>query len=261
MGRIQPSDSPAPPVWQIAQWNSRFAFSNFTVANPGDLCVSNAGKWLRLTRASAAAPVLALGVDSCPEYDGRLRRNPSEPWVHLLVQQSIESAPSLAELTALHVRFEARLTETNTFRPAGYSPGLHAAQFQLVLTLNNTRRGSTGFGDYLWLVVPVYDDRYEVSPPHIAQDFAVTQGKLIYNPGAAALSSSNVRSGRWTQFDCDLRPWLERALKTAWAKGYLKGSRDLADYRVAHLNIGWEVPGLNRVTMELRGLSLRASGL
>jgi hypothetical protein len=58
--------------------------------------------------------------------------------------------------------------------------------------------------------------------------------------------------------DCDVRPWLERALETAWDKGNLRDSRDLNDYRVAHINVGWEVPGLNRVAMELRGLSLEA---
>jgi hypothetical protein len=157
------------------------------------------------------------------------------------------------------LRFEARLGEAATFRPDGYSPSLHAAQFQVVLTLNNTRRDSPGFGDYLWFVVPVYDDRHDVPPEYVAQDFAVTQGKLIYNPGAAALGLKPMRLGEWQAVDCDLRPWLERALRTAWSKGYLPDARELTDYRVAHLNLGWEVPGLNRVAMDLRRLSLEVT--
>jgi hypothetical protein len=156
------------------------------------------------------------------------------------------------------LRFEGCLRETETFRPEGYSPSLHAAQFQIVLTLNNTQRSSPGFGDYLWFVMPVFDDRYEIPPAHVAQDFAVTQGRLIYNPGGAAVGLKPMRIGAWQTVDCELRPWLVRALQAAWKKGYLRDSQDLADYRVAHLNLGWEVPGLNRATMDLRDLSLSA---
>jgi hypothetical protein len=255
IGVIRAGVAGVAPSWQVAQWHSRFEFTN-VVAASASFAVSNAAKWLTLARGSDRGPELTLGVDSRVEYAGGLRRSPSEPWVHLLVQQSIADAPSLTEPVGLWLKFETRLGHAETFRPRGYTPSLHAAQYQVVLTLNSTRRDSTGCGDFLWFVIPVYDDRHEVSPPHIAQDFAVTQGKLIYNPGAAAFATNTVRAAGWTRFDCDLRPWLERALRAAWDKGYLVGSRDAQDYRVAHINIGWEVPGLNRVAMDLRGLSL-----
>ncbi len=258
IGRIWSGIATAEPVWQLAQWHSRFAFTNFNVTTDA-LCVSNTAKWLIREPSSGDRPTLTLGVDSRSEYDGQLRRSPSEPWVHLLVQQEIRGAPSLADLASLRLCLDARLRVAETFRPEGYMPSLHAAQFQLVLTLNNTRRGSPGFGDFLWFVVPVYDDRYEVPPEYVAQDFAMTQGKLIYNPGTRALTTNRPRLGEWWQLECELRPWLERALTAAWEKGYLKDSRDRADYRVASLNVGWEVPGLSRAAMDLRGLSLRAT--
>lgn len=254
-GRIQPPRAESAPVWQLAQWHSRFEFTNHLIAAES-YAISNAAKWLRLERTSVQAPTLTLGLDARPEYDNRLRRGPAEPWVHLLLQQEIRDSPSLADPKPFRLRFETRLREAETFRPDGYSPDLHAAQFQVVLTLNNTRRDSAGFGDYLWFVIPVYDDRHPVPPEYVAQDFAVTRGKLIYNPGAAAFGAEPARVGAWRRFDADLRPWFDRALATAWEKGYLRDSRDPADYRVAHLNVGWEVPGLNRVAMELRGLSL-----
>lgn len=256
IGQIQLASVTTRPVWQLAQWHSRFPFTGFR--SDGSLCVSNAAHWLCLDATVADRPSLTLGVDSRSEYDGKLRQGSSEPWVHLLVQQEIQSAPTLSELASLRLRFEARLREVDTFRPEGHSPSLHAAQFQVVLTLNNTRRDSPGFGDYLWFVVPVYDDRYEVPPEYVAQDFAVTKGKLIFNPGGAAAGLKPLRVGEWQTVDCDLRPWLERALAAAWVKGYLKDSSDPADYQLAHVNLGWEVPGLNRVAMDLRGLSLSA---
>jgi hypothetical protein len=258
LGRIQRAEPVAAPVWQLAQWHSQFPFTNTAATVGPDICLSNIAKWLRLDEPSGRQRVLTLGVDSRAEYDGKLRRSSAEPWVHLLVQQGIQGAPSLAELASLRLRFELRLRETDTFRPEGHSPSLHAAQFQVVLTLNNTRRGSPGFGDYLWFVVPAYDDRYDVPPEYVAQDFAVTHGKLIFNPGGVAVGLKPLRPGEWQSLHYDLRPWLERALTAAWDKGYLRDSRNLADYRVAHINLGWEVSGLNRVGMELRGLSLTA---
>lgn len=259
VGQLRFAGRSGTPAWEVAQWNSRLPFTNTISEKNSTLCLSNVARWLSLDPAGTRGPTLTLGVDSRPEYGDHPRRSPAEPWVHLLVQQAIVGAPSAAQMASLRLRFEARLREAETFRPDGYSPGLHAAQFQVVLTLNNTRRDSAGFGDFLWLVVPLYDDRYDVPPEYVAQDFAETRGKLIFNPGATALGLKALRVGEWQNADCELRPWLERALEAARAKGYLRDSRDLADYTVAHINLGWEVPGMNRVAIDLRGLSLVAT--
>jgi hypothetical protein len=39
----------------------------------------------------------------------------------------------------------------------------------------------------------------------------------------------------------------------------MAGSRDVADYRVTGIVIGWEVPGIFDVELQLRNLSLRAT--
>ncbi len=259
LGQIGWADTREAPAWQVAQWHSRFPFSRASCPPHETLSVSNVARWLRLEPAPTGAATLTLGVDSRPEYSQGARRSAAEPWVHLLVQQAIHRAPPLARTESLRLRFEFRLAAAETFRGDGYSTGMHAAQFQVVLTLNNTREGSPGFGDYLWFVVPVYDDRYDLPPAYVAQDFAVTHGKLIFNPGAEALGFAPIRAGSWERVDCELRPWLEKALEAAWAKGYLKDSRERNDYRLAHINLGWEVPGVNRVAMEIRDLSLRAT--
>ena len=46
-------------------------------------------------------------------------------------------------------------------------------------------------------------------------------------------------------------------LGTAWGRGFLKDSRDLADYRIGGMNMGWEVPGLFDVEVQVRNLSMR----
>ncbi len=46
------------------------------------------------------------------------------------------------------------------------------------------------------------------------------------------------------------------ALETAWKRGFLTGSRGFADDRITGMNLGWEVPGLFDVEMQVRDLSL-----
>jgi hypothetical protein len=202
--------------------------------------------------------MVELWVDSRPEYPGGLRKGTGEPWTHLLLEQAIpgDRVQPLTEVGRIRLRMEARLTEGETFRPEGYTEDLHAAQFQVVLTLADTDPQSPGYGDFLWFVVPIFDDRYPVPPRYVAQDFAETRGKMIYNPGAAAVGLEGVRQGKWVTLDVDVRPHLWDALEEAWRRGYLSRSRDPGAFRLTSMNLGWEVPGLNRVGMAVRALRL-----
>ena len=58
-----------------------------------------------------------------------------------------------------------------------------------------------------------------------------------------------------------LLPLLAQGLRTAWQRGYLKDSQSLADYRIAGINLGWEVPGIFDVAMRVRNLSLQVTRL
>lgn len=253
IGAWVPDGADPKPAWDLDQWHSRWAFTNPPALRLGEgWGATNTAKWIVVSKG-----VLTLGVDSRPEYAGKLRRSASDPWVHLLAEQTLVDCPSLAEAKVFPLRFAARLIEAETFRPAGYTPDLHAAQFQLVVTLGNTRRESRGYGDFLWFVVPLYDDRHPQPPRYVNRDFADPSAKCIFNPGTDAFTTNRLRSGDWVRVDRDLRPLLVEALGEAWRLGYLKDSQDLADYRLTTLNLGWEVPGLSRVAIALRGLSLR----
>jgi hypothetical protein len=254
IGQMPGETTNAAPAWDLDQWHSRFPFTNPPVIRAGpQLVFTNAAKWVVISNGT-----LTLGVDSRPEYAGTLRHSPAEPWVHLLAEQAITNCPNVGELRSLRLRFAARLTEAETFQPPGYTPNLHAAQFQLVVTLGNTRRESPGYGDFLWFVVPLYDDRHAQPPRYVNRDFADPSAKLIFNPGTDAFTTNRLRDGAWVTVDRDLRPLLLEALNEAWRLGYLRGSREPADYRLTTLNLGWEVPGINRVALALRDLSLRA---
>jgi hypothetical protein len=59
-------------------------------------------------------------------------------------------------------------------------------------------------------------------------------------------------------FAADLVPIIGDALRAAWDRGFLLGSRDLADYRLGGITVGWEVPGTFAAAVQIRNLSLAA---
>ncbi len=47
-------------------------------------------------------------------------------------------------------------------------------------------------------------------------------------------------------------------ISDARRKGFIRGSQELADYRPLGIFIGWEVPGIFDVDLQIRNLSLKA---
>lgn len=248
------------PVWQLAQWNSRFSIKDAkpVKSTDGSVCYSNIAKSITIAPPGSQTSDIILMVDSRPEYDSKLRTR-GQPWTHLLVEQKITNSPAVSDIKQLSFHIEARLLESQTFKPEGYTTSLHCAQIPFVLTIQNLNRQSRGYGDFIWFSIPIYDDRYQIPPEYIAQDFADPSSKLIYNPGAAVFTSESLHGKKWVIINVDLLPFIHKALNTAWEKGYLKDSKDLSDYRISSTNLGWEVTGLNKVAIQIRNLNLKAA--
>lgn len=245
------------PVWDLDQWSSRFPLA----AEPPEALANgvrrwtNAGKRVTLGEAGSAEADVSLAVNGPAEY-GRQARKSGEPWVHLLVEQSFQDAPALADLVSARLRIQARLLRSVFSRTDDYSPGLHAAQFQLFLMLQNLNRESPGYGKLVWFGVPLYDDRSRFPSEHKQQDTGGTS-MFIYTPGGEVYATHSAHDGQWIEVDKELRPLFLEALETAWQRGFLRESQELADYRITGMNLGWEVPGLFDVEMQVRDLSFQ----
>ncbi|NLH17457.1 MAG: hypothetical protein GX455_12840 [Phycisphaerae bacterium] len=246
------------PVWQLDQWNSRFSIATAMpeLLPGGGVRYANLAKAVTFGRTEPERADLVLRIDSNIEYEGKFRAF-GQPWPHFLVEQPIESPP-LDQLAAVPFHLEARLVEGKRTTGPGYTQDLHCGQVPFVLTIQNRNRESKGFGDFLWFIVPIYDDRYRIVPPHIAKDIADPSAKLIFNPGGDFYTKESLHDGRWVVFDKDLLPVIRQSLQTGWDKGFLKDSRDLRDYRISSTNLGWETTGLYSGVIEFRKLSLRA---
>ena len=256
-GEITDTAAPAKPVWDLAQWSSKFPLAAARTKRlpDGILLFTNLAKRVCVGAPGSAEADLSLGVNASAEYGTRARKSPEDPWVHLLVQQDIESPPSLAELASCPFHVEARLKHSELHRTDDYTPTRHAAQFQVFLTVANRNPDSPGYGQYLWFGIPIYDDRSRMAPAHAAQDFGDTK-MFIYTVAAEAFTKESTHEGQWVTFARDLLPLMLRGLETGWKRGFMPGSRELADYRLTGIFIGWEVPGIFDVEVQMRNLSL-----
>lgn len=258
-GELTMAGASGKPIWDLCQWSSRFPLQPGVPgrASDGLLCFTNVAKRVGVGPGGGAGAELALGVNASVEYGERARQTAGDPWTHLLVQQELENPPSLADLSACPFHVEARLAHSKLARTEDYNPGLHAAQYIIYLTVANRNPASPGLGQYYWFGIPLYDNRERIVPMYQAQDFGDTK-MFINTVSSEVFTKESTHDGQWVTFDKDLLPLLRAGLAAGWQRGYMTGSRNEADYRITGIVVGWEVPGVFDVELQLRRLSLRA---
>lgn len=247
------------PFWELAEWGSRFELRDSVrqLETDGTVTYANEGKILSFRRTDRGV-TLNMEVYASREYD--LPRQPNQGWPHLLLEQEFQEKPFLKDLQSLILKFKGRLTRAEMRMDTGdFNPGLHTAQFQLFLTIQNRNAASPHFGDYLWFGIPLYDYRYSQIPLYAAQDVGKgdATGKFIYSVGSQELGVPSFRPGEWVSLGQDVYPHILTALETAWARGYLQGSA-FDEFQISGMNLGWEVPGTFDVGFEFTDFDLIA---
>jgi hypothetical protein len=249
--------APGGPAWDLAQWSSKFPLQpGNCVVSPKTLAFTNNAKGVVVGKPGSAAADLSLAVNGGAEYP-RARKSANEPWVHLLVQQDFENPPALAELAACNFHLEARLKRSALVNTDDYSPSLHAAQYFVYLTVANRNPKAAGYGECFWFGIPIYDNRHRVVPAYEARDFGETR-LFIFTPASDRFTGRSTHDGEWVTFERNLLPLMRQGLEHARDQGFIKGSQDPADYRPLGIFIGWEVPGMFDVDLQIRNLSLKA---
>ncbi len=243
-----------PPAWRIAQWSSRFPIENAPAQElPGGIHRrKNRGKLIETAPPGNPRADLTLAVDGWAEYAGHARTR-KQRWPHLLVSQRFANPPRLSEVEAARFHIAARLLYCRRDRNTAYDPRLHAAQFLVYLSIQNLNRNSSGYGDFLYFGIPLFDSRHPYPRPFYAPDAA---GKFIFSPGGSAYADHPMSDGAWLTVDKDILPLIHRGLRMAWNRGFLLQSKNPADYRIAAINLGWEIPGAFQAAVQVRDLAL-----
>jgi len=257
-GVIQTNPMLGDPIWDLAQWSSRYSLADAIPRRLVTGAVRFADDAKAVTFGPAKGPErgLVFTLNASREYGERFRRR-GEQWPHLLAEQRFAIHPAIVKLAELRFHIEYRLKTSKSYAPpTDRKVAGQAAQFLAYLTIQNLNRRSPGYGDFFWFGIPMYDSRYRSPKHHAALDKGT--GKFIYNPAGSVYTNQSAHDGDWITIDHDLLPLIRTALKTAWQLGYLPQSRDLTDICLGGLNIGWELPGTLDVEMQFRDLRVEA---
>lgn len=258
-GTIYPFGKGAgPAIWEMAEWGTKYELSEANKTENGNrIGYANEGKTLSFERLAGSIQV-NMDVITSREYGAPRQQN--QAWPHLLIEQEFPQKPYLKDLEGLILRFTGRLTMAEMkMSESEFDPGLHTAQFQLFITVQDLNPNSAHYGDYLWFGIPFYDYRNEILSVYAAQDVGKgdATGKFIYSAGSADFMEGTFHSGDWITVEQDIRPLITKALDLAKQRGYLTGSF-FEDFRLSGMNLGWEVPGTFDVGFEFKDFDLQA---
>ena len=152
---------------------------------------------------------------------------------------------------------------TSKIAPRVMIPARHASQFQIFFVVKDDKINSPGRHDFFWHGVPIYDSRKPFHKESLHIDFnpdmPENSRRSIFVPSSREYTGDgpSLHKGEWVCFEADLLPLFQQGLLNAKAKGALAKSPDSLDaYRITHINIGWEIPGLAKVKGAIRELSL-----
>lgn len=229
--------------WRLAEWGSRILLEeDIKRIEAGEVIYENRGKVLSFSCKDNA---VAIRMDVVAEHEYDHVRVEGEYWPHLLLEQTFSHPPSLLEMKGLLFSIRTKLHSGELRMPESeFNPGLHSAQFQLFVTLQDTNPESAGNGDFLWFGLPLYDYRYREVPEYRAEDIGKedASAKFIYMLPSTTVFGQSMHDRQWVSAQLDIYPELIKGFADAQLKGFLKGCA-LEDMKVTSLNIGWENTG------------------
>ena len=261
----------APPIWNTAQHHSKSSFADkaFQTLTTNGFYFKDNYEMLAIHPTNADADVIC-GVNGDHEFGGVLRE-PGDPWPHLYLEQRISgprghlgaTAPTLADIKKIDFAVSIKLLFDRKKSGPTYSRHVHAAHYLFFFTVQNLNHKSTGYGDYYWFGIALYDDRYAVTALSAMQDKGSAKkkgtNKFIYDIGMKPFTDKVVAAGDWVSVTGDLLPHIIAGLQECWRGGYLTASQNLADYGIGGCVVGWEVTGLNDVAIAVKGLRATAT--
>ena len=225
------------PAWRIAQWNSKGLLDSVQIDDHAIVLMDDY-KSVTLDRESGA---INLTVHASKEYE-KPRASASEPWVHLLLEQSPFQTPvKVDDAHGIWVETEFELTENKAYGEP--DPSLHTAHFQWFLYLKNTNPQSKGFRDFVWFGLGMFDARYDFIPDYAAQDFAMPNGSFIYTLGSNRYFDKPVETGKRKTIRRNIMNDIREAIETAHHNGFIPHTT-IHDVTLDGMNIGWEAPGV-----------------
>ncbi len=239
------------PSWFLCQWNSKHNLKDGKFVVSGNKYeVFDKSKHLTCYPAQK----LVFALNAAEEYDAP--RGVCDPWPHLLIEQEITQNNKICDMESLFYDATFRLENLENFM-GDQEREHHTTQFVWVLTLKDDNPASPAYGHFIWVVLPIFDSRYEFSPFFMNQDTALPDGEFIYSFASDTFFQKPLWDRQPTELHFDLMPHIPTILQSAQSKGYMKGTK-MEDLIVSSTNIGFEITGTFRCQISVENLSLTA---
>ena len=257
------------PAWDILHHHSKSSFANtnnFSFRKDGLTFKDDCGTLV--VHPDGREADFILGMNAFKEFDG-VYRPVGDPWPHVYFSQRVSNLHGhsaqnipLSAMDKIDFSISVKLLYDNRNEKEGYNRHIHAAQFVFFFTIQNVNRQSLGYGDYYWFGILLYDSRKPVTSLHAMQDkgWPKKKGtdKLIYDIGVKPFTSEVVADGKWVAVKGDLLPHIIAGLQESWKRGFLQGSKNVADYQIGGVVMGYEITGLNDIAVAVRDLRATA---
>ncbi len=248
--------------WSLAQWGSLSSLPATSVLQGDHYTFADLNKSVKYFSDGR----IELAINALNELGGHyFEFNSVRKWPHLLLQQSISEpggphadSGSLATLTELNFNLNVKLIYNNPNRTAGFNSAKHTSQFTVYFTVQNLNQADAGYGQYIWLGIPVYEERSAMPPANVMMDDGTKS--LIYGISYSEFASESVQSGELVHMHANILPFAKDAVAQAARNGIIK-SANLSNYKIGGTNLGFEITGLNTTTIQFSGFSLKSRSI
>ncbi len=242
------------PIWQMAQWASKYDLAGTQPVCSKDRSVTYANKGKKITRFEDGT--LLLDITTSTEYDAP--RTSGEPWPHLLIQQDFIDPPNIGKIKQLNFSMDLRILHCeNKMAGQEFNTDLHTAQSPFYFYMRNTNEQSPDYGLSLWVGVPSFDYRYPVLTSDEVIQWDIGTATYIYGiPPTDIWGSVSFHDFEWHSARLDLLPLIKRGVASMKSKGQFMNT-ELTDLVLTGMNFGWEIPGTFDTGLMLKSLSVK----
>lgn len=242
------------PVWQMAQWASKYdlAGTQPVKGEDGSVTFSNPGK--KITRF--ADGTMLFDITTSTEYDKP--RTGNDAWPHLLIQQDFAAQPNIGKIKNLNFSMDMKIVHCeNKMSDAEFKQDLHTAQSPFYFFMRNINPKSADYQLSLWVGVPSFDYRYKRLEAKETVQWDIGTSTYIYAiPSMTIWGDISFHDFQWHSARLDLLPLIKQGVKAMQAKGQFKNTQ-LEDLALVGMNFGWEIPGTFDTGLMLKNLSVK----
>lgn len=259
------------PFWSLAQWGSRHdLYHNYELTHSDDGFTYGytalSGKTLgdtfipaKSVQFNSKTGEIDLELNAETEYDEP--RKKGERWPHLLLGQDFSDNLvhiSSARSIIMEAEFEVTKFEDKILSLA--DPSLHAAQLVWYITIQNRNMSSPNYGSYVWLGVPLWDNRKAGKETELFAQLDTGTSSLMYNSSTHEYYNQSNDSKmplihQKAKATFEVTKAARLAYDYAIAHGYL-GSTEFKDLYIGSTNFGFEVSGMYNIAVHFDSIGV-----